>query len=207
MGAVAPAGGWAELAARVAAAPPRAGRPGRVALRAAVLVPVIERRDGLHLLFIRRPETLRAHPGQVAFPGGKLDEGEDSRTGALREAEEELGIAPALVETAGALRDVDTTTGFCMTPWVGRLPDGLALRPAPAEVARVFEAPLRALAEPARLEVRPYEYDGRTFHVPYFSWDGETIWGATGRVVLDLLALVGLVEPARARPRAGGRDA
>ena len=162
--------------------------------RAAVLVPLFPGAEGLEVLLIRRPDTLRAHAGQVACPGGKLDPGETEEQAALRETQEELGIDPARVELLGALHDIDTSTGFLISPWVGRLdPSALqGLVPDPAEVARVFTAPLAALADPqrGRLEIRPWEVAGRTYDVPYFHWEGELIWGATGRLLLDLLDLL-----------------
>lgn len=151
-------------------------------------------REGLEVVLIRRPETLRAHAGQVACPGGKIDGEESELQAALRETHEELGLDPARVEPLGALHDLDTSTGFVITPWVGKLdPAALeSLRPDPAEVARVFTAPLAALADPARgkLEIRPWNVVGRQWDVPYFHWEGEVIWGATGRLLLDLLELL-----------------
>lgn len=162
--------------------------------RAAVLVPLFAGAEGLEVVLIRRPETLRAHAGQVACPGGKIDGEESELQAALRETHEELGLDPARVEPLGALHDLDTSTGFVITPWVGRLdPAALeSLRPDPAEVARVFTAPLAALADPARgkLEIRPWNVVGRQWDVPYFHWEGEVIWGATGRLLLDLLELL-----------------
>ena len=162
--------------------------------RAAVLVPLFAGPEGLEVVLIRRPETLRAHAGQVACPGGKIDGEESELQAALRETHEELGLDPARVEPLGALHDLDTSTGFVITPWVGKLdPAALeSLRPDPAEVARVFTAPLAALADPARgkLEIRPWNVVGRQWDVPYFHWEGEVIWGATGRLLLDLLELL-----------------
>lgn len=157
-------------------------------------MPLLEREGRLHAVFIRRPETMNSHPGQVAFPGGKLDPGEDALAAALREAEEEVALPRAQVEPLGALHDVLVTSGFCMTPWVGRVPD-VPLVPNPAEVARVFHVALDDLVDPTRTRhyVRPRRYGGVLFQIPYFEHDGELIWGATGRVVCDLLEVCGLV--------------
>lgn len=183
---------WLELRARLARLPRRAPRaPGP--RRAAVLVPLLEREGRLTALFTRRPETLRAHPGQVSFPGGGLDPGEEVVAAALREAEEEVGLPPRVVEPLGLLHDVVVAgTGVTLTPVVGRITEDVPLVLNAAEVARAFTAPLADLA--ARLELRPVEHGGRTWQVPFFEWDGETIWGATGRVVVDLLEVLDLVE-------------
>jgi 8-oxo-dGTP pyrophosphatase MutT (NUDIX family) len=161
------------------------------------------------VVLIRRPETLRAHAGQVACPGGKLHAGESEQAAALRKTQEELGLDPARVEPLGALHDIDTSTGFVITPWVARL-DPLALEtltPDPGEVARVFTAPLAALADPerGRLELRPWQTaGGRTYDIPYFQWEGELIWGATGRFLLDLLDLLWPEKRLRERARRPG---
>lgn len=183
----------------------RRGRAREGSARAAVLVPLFPGAEGLEVLLIRRPDTLRAHAGQVACPGGKLIPGEREEDAALRETHEELGIDPGQVELLGALHDIDTSTGFLITPWVGRL-DPAALRhltPDPGEVARVFTAPLRALVDPrrGRLEIRPWQTAGRSVDVPYFHWEGEVIWGATGRLLLDLLDLLWPHERLRERRR------
>jgi 8-oxo-dGTP pyrophosphatase MutT (NUDIX family) len=133
------------------------------------------------------------HPGQVACPGGKVGQDEGSLQAALREAEEELGIPTARVQPLGALHDIDVVvSGFKMTPWVGRVPADLQLRPHPGEVERAFYVPLDVLAdtERSRFELRPIGYKGITYQVPYWRWDGELIWGATGRVLMDLLGLL-----------------
>lgn len=167
----------------------------RLGLRpAGVLVPLFWRGAEPHTVFTRRAEHLR-QGGQVSFPGGGLRPGEDTRQAALREAEEELGIPAQSVQVLGALPDAPVlVTGFCMTPWVGLIPPDTELRPDPGEVARAFEVPLPALADPARTPFRtvPRRFGGRLFQVPYFEWEDEVIWGATGRVALDLLRLLGL---------------
>ena len=169
-------------------------RRSRAALRpAAVLVPLVWRDDGLQVLLTRRPRKLSDHPGQVACPGGKLLPGEQPLDAALRETEEELGIPQPEVQPLGPLHDIDVVvSGFVMTPWVGRLPDGLELRPDPNEVERAFYVPLDVLADTERsqFELKPKFYKGITYDTPYWRWDGELIWGATGRVLMDLLRLL-----------------
>lgn len=179
---------WDDLSARLSRLARRQARPKAERRAAAVLVPLFVREGALHTVFIRRPESARAHAGQIAFAGGRIEPGEDARTAALREAEEELGLHRDLAVPLGALHDVDTTTGFVMTPWVAAIPDGVVWTPSDAEVARVFTAPLEGLAKVR--DTVTLERDGRTYTTPLYPWDGETIWGATGRVVSDLLALL-----------------
>ena len=182
---------WDEdLRRRLARLPRRTSRALDLR-RAAVLVPLSLRDGQLVALFTRRLDTLAAHPGQVSFPGGSIDEGEDARGAALREADEEVGLPPALVEPLGLLHDMETSSGFVLTPVVAHVRSEVELRLTPAEVARAFHAPLDALAR--RLVMRSLSHAGRTWQVPFFDWDGETIWGATGRVLLDLLKLLELV--------------
>lgn len=148
---------------------------------AAVLVPLFERDGEARVWLVRRPETMRSHGGQVAFPGGKRDPNDGSlRVTALREAEEELGIGPASVDVLGALDDYSTITGFIVTPWVGWLPANLTLRPNPSEVARAFAPPLRAfLAPPEGV-------------LPWRGWtvDGELVWGATAAMLRSFVSIV-----------------
>jgi 8-oxo-dGTP pyrophosphatase MutT (NUDIX family) len=148
---------------------------------AAVLVPLFERDGEVHVQLVRRPETMRNHGGQVAFPGGKIDpEDESLRATALREADEELGIGPASVDVLGALDDCPTSTGYIVTPWVGWLADNLTLRPNPEEVARAFAPPLRAFLEPP---------EGI---LPWHGWtvDGEHVWGATAAMLRGFVSIV-----------------
>jgi 8-oxo-dGTP pyrophosphatase MutT (NUDIX family) len=142
-------------------------------------------------LFTKRPDTLKAHPGQISFPGGSIGEGESVVDAALREAEEEVGLPRDAVETLGLLHDIDTSTGFVLTPVVARQTREVELRLCAAEVTRAFTAPLRTLA--ARLELKPMSHAGREWQVPHFAWDGETIWGATGRVLVDLMKVMELL--------------
>ncbi len=148
---------------------------------AAVLVPLFERNGEAHVQLVRRPETMRNHGGQVAFPGGKNDPGDESlRATALREAQEELGIDPPRVDVLGALDDYLTITGFIVTPWVGWIPNDLTLRPNPSEVARAFAPPLRTFLRPPE-GILPW--DGWTV-------DGERVWGATAAMLRSFVAIV-----------------
>src|SRR6202789_380873 len=116
---------------------------------AAVLVPLFERDGEVRVWLVRRPETMRSHGGQVAFPGGKSDPTDGSlRATALREAEEELGIHPGSVDVLGPLDDYPTITGFTVTPWVGWLSEDVPVTPSAAEVARAFAPPLREFFAP-----------------------------------------------------------
>jgi 8-oxo-dGTP pyrophosphatase MutT (NUDIX family) len=150
---------------------------------AAVLVPLFERDGEAHLWLVRRPTSMRRHAGQVAFPGGKSDPSDDSlRATALREAHEELGIAPASVDVLGALDEVHTyVSGFTISPWVGWLAADVEVRPNSGEVARAFAAPLRAFLEPP----------GGT--PPFVGWtiEGELVWGATAAILRGFTSILG----------------
>ena len=161
---------------------------------AAVLVPiVVEPATAERLLFTERRHDLSTHAGQVAFPGGKVDAGDtDSAATAIRETSEELGIEPAAVEVLGLLDDVPTPTRFIITPVVAMLRGPLRMTPNPSEVASVFAAELSSLTDPGR-----YAHNGtRTFlGVSYdmheYRWEQHRIWGATARILHQLLTLLG----------------
>jgi 8-oxo-dGTP pyrophosphatase MutT (NUDIX family) len=166
--------------------------PGEGIKPAAVLIPLFFGPVGPSVVFMRRPEGTGVHSGQVAFPGGSVDSGDASTLAtALREAEEELGIAPSAVEALGCLDDHIVISGFRMTPWVGRIPAGLVYRPNAAEVARVFDVPLDSLVDPEKTRFRFETMNRRGFpvDVPFFETAGEVIWGATGRILLQLLGI------------------
>ena len=161
---------------------------------AAVLVAVVERpRPGVILTL--RPETMRKHPGQVSFPGGRIDPGDDGPVAAaLREAEEEIGLARDMVEVIGIADRYRTVTGFEVTPVVAIVPPDLPLTPHPGEVADVFEAPLDYLLDPAHQHMRRTFWRGRERHYYEIDWDGRRIWGATAAMIVNLsrrLALEG----------------
>ena len=152
---------------------------------AAVLIAVTDRPDP-GVLLTHRPETMRAHPGQVAFPGGKLDPGEDALEAALREAHEELGIEPGSVRVIGASDRFVTGSGFDVTPVLGLIPPDLPIRPDPREVSSWFEAPLRFILDEANHVQKLGEFRG--FERPYLEidWQGHRIWGVTAAIIHNL---------------------
>lgn len=157
---------------------------------AAVLVALTER-ESPGVLMIHRPSNMRAHPGQVAFPGGKLDPGEGPVEAALREANEELGIDPAQVRIVGESDIFHTGTGFAITPVIGIIPPDLELNPNPAEVARWFEAPLDHIFNPANQKRGSREYNGSTVGYWDIQWEDHRIWGVTGALVVNLSKRLG----------------
>ena len=154
--------------------------------QAAVLVPIVDRPIPAVVLTLR-PETMRKHPGQVSFPGGRIDPGDDGPVdAALREAEEEIGLKRADVEIIGTADRYRTITGFEVTPVVGILPPDLPLKAHPGEVAAIFEVPLDYLLDPAHQKVRSLEWRGRERFYYEIEWQGRRIWGATAAMIVNL---------------------
>lgn len=152
---------------------------------AAVLMAVTDRPDP-GLLLIHRPDSMRAHPGQVAFPGGKLDPGEDAVAAALREAHEELALSPSDVRIIGASDRFITGTGYDVTPVLGLVPADLPLTPNPHEVASWFEAPLGFVLDPANHAHKEREWFGRMRPYIEIDWQGHLIWGITAAILANL---------------------
>jgi len=153
---------------------------------AAVLVAVVERAEPGVILTLR-PDTMRKHPGQISFPGGRIDPGDASPVAAaLREAEEEIGLPRSEVEIVGIADPYVTVTGFEVTPVVGIIPPDLALTPHPGEVAALFEAPLAYLLDPAHQKDRTALWRGRERHYYEIEWQGRRIWGATAAMIVNL---------------------
>lgn len=158
---------------------------------AAVLVPLVWHDDEWHLLYTRRTHTVESHKGQVSFPGGACDDGETTpEQTALREAEEELGINPGDVKVLGRLTNLITITYFRVTPVVGVVKWPNVFRVGEHEVARVFTIPLGWLANPSN-RWQFERSDSRRTLIAYHPYDGELLWGATARMTVDFLNILG----------------
>jgi len=184
---------YAQLAARLREFPGRPLDLPGVALReAAVLVPLTVREGVPTIIFTKRPEGLRRHGGQISFPGGVRDPGDITPLhAALRELHEEVGVPEEAVEVLGMLDEIPTITEFRVLPFVGRLPPGTVLSPDPGEIAEVLEVPLTALLEPGRERVEKRFLLGAERDIYFFEYAGHTIWGATARILRNLLDQAG----------------
>jgi 8-oxo-dGTP pyrophosphatase MutT (NUDIX family) len=163
----------------------------RAATVAAVLVPIVAHASGLTVLFTQRTVHLKAHSGQVSFPGGRAEPADRSpEDTALRESEEEIGIARSRVEVIARLPEYFTRTGFRVTPVVGLIEPPLVLAPDPGEVEAVFEVPLAFLLDPRNHQRRTREFQGQSvgyYAMTYRSDEEErTIWGATAGMLVNL---------------------
>lgn len=158
---------------------------------AAVLIPVVERPEGHTLLFTERTQRLQDHAGQVSFPGGSREvRDRDPVETALRETEEEIGLARDHVQVVGFLGGYLTITGYAVTPVVGMVHPGFELHADPLEVAAVFEVPLAFLADPAHRETRHRELAGREVGYYLFQYQNHIIWGATAAMLVNFLDLL-----------------
>lgn len=190
----------AEAQQRMAPRPRRGWRPGsapdqaRLAAALLLLFPV----DGAAaLLLTKRSPDLPNHGGQVSLPGGAVDPGETIEDAALREAEEEVGLACATVRVIGRMTPLHIpVSGFVLHPVVGVVVDRPETRLEPGEVDRIIEAPVDQLLDPRRHRRTVRARDGIEFDMPYFDLDGEQIWGATAMVLAEFAAVLGVrVEP------------
>lgn len=160
---------------------------------AAVLVPLYRERGEWRVLLTQRTDLVEHHKGQVSFPGGRVDDDDRDRVQtALREAKEEIGLKPEHVAVLGRLDELLTVTQYRVTPIVGVIPWPYPFVLSTVELSEVFGAPLRWLADPANLETQYRDpiAPGRPVPVYYFRYEGHTIWGATARMLLNLLEVV-----------------
>lgn len=183
-----------DLQARLSTPPPQRLRPSE-RRPAAVLVPLFVDAGELWVLLTRRSEALPQHRGQIAFPGGGRELGEDAWAAALRESDEEIGLAPNQVLQLGLLDEAVTPSGFTILPCVGAIPAGF--RPTPnGEIAEVFAIPLSAMANPRLIEHRRIRVDGRSRDLLVYHVGSRQIWGLTARILANLLERLGIAPAA-----------
>jgi 8-oxo-dGTP pyrophosphatase MutT (NUDIX family) len=157
----------------------------KASIPAAVLIAITDRPEPGVILTVRR-EHMRTHAGQVAFPGGRVDPGEDAVEAAVREAYEELLMPREAVEIVGQLDLYRTVTGYIVTPVIGVIRPDLPLQPHEHEVADWFEAPLSFLIDPANQQRQSALFQGRERHYWEIVWNGRRIWGATAAMLVNL---------------------
>lgn len=155
-------------------------------LRPAAVLAAITERDRPGMLLLHRPSNMRAHPGQIALPGGKIDAGETPIEAALREAWEELGIPRESVRVIGESDRYPTGSGFDITPVVGLIPPDIEIVPNPTEVAQWFEAPLDFLLDPVNQRENWIEFEGAMHRYYGITWESHEIWGVTAGIIVNL---------------------
>jgi 8-oxo-dGTP pyrophosphatase MutT (NUDIX family) len=159
---------------------------GEIAVEAAVLIAITDRPEP-GLILTQRPETMRRHPGQVAFPGGRVDpEDEDVIAAALREAEEEIALPRHLVDIIGIVPPYRTVTDYRVTPIIGVIPPDLPLIANAEEVAAIFEMPLAVALNLSLWQDRTVDWAGQERHFHEMHWEGFRIWGATASMIVNL---------------------
>jgi 8-oxo-dGTP pyrophosphatase MutT (NUDIX family) len=160
---------------------------GRLLRPAAVLIPIVERRTGLSVLFTRRADHLARHAGQVSFPGGRVgDDDGDAMTAALRETEEEVGLPRSFVDVRGELDRYETGTGFSIQPFVGLVREGFELRIDASEVAEAFEVPFAFLMDARNHAQQTSHWQGRERRYYAMTYERHYIWGATAGILVNL---------------------
>jgi 8-oxo-dGTP pyrophosphatase MutT (NUDIX family) len=161
---------------------------------AAVLLPLLYKEDELHILFTKRTQTVKVHKGQVSFPGGVHDVGDESLLAtALREAHEEIGLRPEDVEILGSLEPITTvTTGFLIHAFVGFISYPYPFNPNGREVAEIIMVPFRYLADDSHWSRRFFHGKERPFEAYFISYGGHLIWGATARILKNFFVQNGI---------------
>ena len=180
-----------EIRERLASPPPRRLPPSE-ARQAAVLVPLYVDGGELWTVLTRRTETLPHHRGQIAFPGGGREIGEDAWAAALREAQEEIGLETGKVFRLGELDETGSPAGFRVVPCVGAVPTPLVTQANEAEIAEVFQLPLSAFGNPRMIEDREVKIDGQKRMLRIYHVGNRQIWGLTARILENLLERLGL---------------
>jgi len=158
---------------------------------AAVLIPLVPRPEGVQVLLTQRTSHLKAHAGQISFPGGRVEpEDRDRAQTALRETAEEIGVAADRIEVLGAMPHYELNSGFLVTPVVGWIVPPYSVQPDPFEVQDVFEIPLRHFLEPANFQRRRYEHDGLVRRYLAAPYEGRYVWGATAGMLYFFFQLL-----------------
>jgi 8-oxo-dGTP pyrophosphatase MutT (NUDIX family) len=156
---------------------------------ASVLIPLVNSGGEIHVLFIKRTETVRQHKGEISFPGGIFEIGDkDIRSTSLREMNEETGISAEHIDIIGEIDDCITVTGFHVTPFAGFVKNISNLKPDPAEIEEIFLVPLSHLAD--KRNVSSFEWGGHADMVYFYRYKDRCIWGATGRILKNFLDVI-----------------
>lgn len=166
-------------------------REGTRVTEAAVLVPLVNREEGVKVLLTQRTEHLRDHAGQISFPGGRVEPTDaDREATALREMTEEIGLAASHVTLLGRLPGYEIPSGFRITPVVGWIEPPFTVTPDVFEVSDIFEAPLDYFLDPANYQRREYHFRGRHRHYLAIPYEGRYIWGATAGMLYSLCRML-----------------
>jgi 8-oxo-dGTP pyrophosphatase MutT (NUDIX family) len=155
---------------------------------AAVLVPLFWRNNEIHILLTQRSEKLKHHSGQVSFPGGSFDESDVTiRQAAIRETEEEIGVEAKLIDVVGYLDDIETSSGFYVTPFVALLKDDFKIKINEDEVAEVFSVPLKYFCNDKNITKQTATYQGEKVDYYVYQYEKFTIWGVTAEIIVKLV--------------------